>query len=485
MLFNSFEFIALFLPIVLAGYFLINRYGFTTIGKTWLVVASLFFYAYWKLEYLPLILISMAINFAIGMGMQRIQSGEVRNVHRKTLLIIGIAFNLFLLGYFKYANFFLNNWETLSGQKLTNLHIILPLAISFFTFQQISYLVDCYQDHTLEYDFLNYSLFVSFFPQLIAGPIVHHGEMMPQFERSDNKRFQWENFTKGFFIFIPGLAKKVIIADSFGNWAGMGYHKINALSTYDTWVTTLSYTFQIYFDFSGYTDMAIGAALMFNINLPLNFNSPYKAHNLQDFWRRWHMTLSRWLRDYVYIPLGGNRGGEPKTMRNLFLTFLIGGLWHGANWTFVVWGALHGLALVFLRLFHRLKIRIPHVASVAITFLFVHITWIYFRADTLEQANQVLLKLFAFHKFHLPGSIAAGFVTLWKSGKMVYHNLDYLVFLIAAATLAFIGSNSQQMAQKPGALSSVKNMVLTGGLIFACFLFSITAEKSHFLYFNF
>lgn len=251
------------------------------------------------------------------------------------MLILGIMANIALLGYFKYSDFFIENINDVFKTNMALLNLTLPLAISFFTFQQIAYLVDSYKGKTQEYDVVNYAVFVTFFPQLIAGPIVHHKEMMPQFAYASNNRINAENISRGLFIFAIGLFKKVVIADTFAIYANEGFDVAKVLSFYEAWATSLSYTFQLYFDFSGYTDMAIGLALLFNIVLPFNFNSPYKALNIQDFWRRWHMTLSRFLRDYIYIPLGGNRKGTVLTYRNLMATFVIGGLWHGAAWTFV------------------------------------------------------------------------------------------------------------------------------------------------------
>lgn len=291
-------------------YFALNKQKLTKASKSFLVFSSLFFYSYWNILYLPLILISMLFNYTIGLTLAKVN----KKVSNKTLLSIGIISNLALLGYFKYADFFIDNVNFIFSANLPSLNIILPLAISFFTFQQIAYLVDSYRQQTKEYDFLNYALFVTFFPQLIAGPIVHHKEMMPQFANLKNKLINYKNIALGLFIFSFGLFKKVIIADTFAIWATNGFDNATTLSFIEAWATSLSYTFQLYFDFSGYTDMAIGLALLFNIKLPINFNSPYKSLNIQEFWRRWHITLSRFLKDYIYIPLGGNRRGGGQTI---------------------------------------------------------------------------------------------------------------------------------------------------------------------------
>ncbi len=302
MLFNSYEYILLFLPLVVLIYFGLNRLGRADGAKVWLVLASCFFYSYWNPVYLPILLGSIVVNYGVGTLLRTKPWDELV---RRGVLIAGLAFNIGLLGYYKYADFFISTLNGVTGSHFNLLHLLLPLGISFFTFQQIAYLVDTYRGEAREYRLLNYALFVSFFPQLVAGPIVHHREMMGQFEDKANKRWISDNVARGLFIFVMGLAKKVLIADTFGMWATYGFDTATSLTLIEGWVTSLSYSLQLYFDFSGYTDMAIGAALMFNIVLPINFFSPYKALSIQDFWRRWHMTLSRFLRDYIYIPLGG------------------------------------------------------------------------------------------------------------------------------------------------------------------------------------
>jgi alginate O-acetyltransferase complex protein AlgI len=389
MLFNSALYLFAFLPVTVIGYFWLCRVRWITAAQGWLVLASLFFYSYWKLEYLPLLLGSLLVNFLVGneLAQGRMARSEVP---RKGLLTAGILANLALLGYFKYANFFADNVHALTGWALDWPKVVLPLAISFFTFQQIAYLVDSYRGHTREYDFLRYALFITFFPQLIAGPIVHHHEMMPQFARRRNWVLHHRHVLIGLCIFAMGLFKKVVIADTFAPWADKGFDGDQPLDFFEAWVSSLSYTFQLYFDFSGYCDMAMGAALMFNIRLPLNFNSPYKALDIQDFWRRWHITLGRFLRDFIYIPLGGNRGAGGMVYANLFITFVIGGLWHGASWMFVIWGALHGLALVIHRGWKSLGMRMPKALAWLTTFLFVNTAWVFFRATTLDDAMRVL-----------------------------------------------------------------------------------------------
>ncbi|WP_024954321.1 MBOAT family O-acyltransferase [Sulfurospirillum arcachonense] len=388
MIFNSYEFIFVFLPFTFYVYFYLNSKRLTEASKSFLVFTSLFFYSWWNILYLPLILSSLLFNYVIGKSLN-IKS-EQKKINKKSILTIGIVANLFLLGYFKYFDFFIFNVNFIMGSNITFIKLALPLAISFFTFQQIAYLVDSYRFETKEYDFLNYALFITFFPQLIAGPIVHHKEMMPQFALIRNKAKNYKNIACGLFIFSIGLFKKVVIADIFAIWATTGFDHSISLTLLEAWATSLSYTFQLYFDFSGYTDMAIGTALLFNINLPINFNSPYKAGNIQDFWRRWHITLSRFLRDYVYIPLGGNRAGKSRVYYNLMATFILGGLWHGAGWTFIFWGTLHGIALVIHRLWKNFGFTMNKYLSWFITFNFVNIAWVFFRANGLSDAIKVL-----------------------------------------------------------------------------------------------
>jgi len=388
MLFNSYEFIFFFLPVTFFIYFLLLSKRLLTGAKGFLVFASLFFYSWWNIAYLPIILSSMIFNYVVGNSLN--DKFKKVQLNKKSLLIFGIIGNLLLLGYFKYADFFIDNINHSFDSSVPLLHLALPLAISFFTFQQIAYLVDSYRGETHEYDFLNYALFVTFFPQLIAGPIVHHKEMMLQFISRWNAVKNYRNISMGLFIFAIGLFKKVVIADTFAKWANYGFDETEVLHFVDAWVTSLSYTFQLYFDFSGYTDMAIGAALLFNIKLPINFNSPYKATSIQDFWRRWHITLSRFLKDYVYIPLGGNRKGNFRTYNNLMVTFIVGGIWHGAGWTFIFWGVLHGLALVFQRAWSQLGLKMNSILAWFITFNFINVAWVFFRAKEWEDALKVL-----------------------------------------------------------------------------------------------
>lgn len=395
MLFNSFEFIFAFLPITFFVYFYLNKKRLSQASKLFLVCSSLFFYSWWNIVYLPLILSSMIFNYLVGSWLaKKGQQQGIAQGFRKQILIIGIVSNIALLAYFKYSDFFIENINAIFDSSFALLNLALPLAISFFTFQQIAYLVDSYRNETHEYNFLNYAIFITFFPQLIAGPIVHHKEMMPQFAYAKNRVLNHKNIVLGLLIFSMGLFKKVAIADTFAIWANSGFDSQSTLSFFEAWATSLSYTFQLYFDFSGYCDMAMGAALLFNIRLPLNFNSPYKSLDIQDFWRRWHITLGRFLRDYVYIPLGGSKTTDIRTYTNLFITFLIGGFWHGASWMFVIWGAMHGAALVVHRIWKSLGGNLPTFLAWLLTFSFINISWVFFRAEDVQSATAIISSMF-------------------------------------------------------------------------------------------
>jgi len=477
MLFNSYEFIFLFLPITFFIYFWLNKKRLTQASKGWMVFASLFFYSWWNVIYLPLILGSILFNFTIGSSISRMGSTDVKKgVSRKALLSFAVISNLLLLGYFKYMDFFIANTNVLLSTHLDLTHIILPLGISFFTFTQIAYLVDAYRNEVKEMDYLNYSLFVTFFPHLLAGPILHHKEMMPQFDAIKNKVINYRNISAGLFLFSIGLFKKVVIADTFAPWANAGFDAAQTLNMIEAWATSLSYTFQLYFDFSGYTDMALGVALMFNIKLPINFNSPYQALDIQDFWRRWHITLSRFLRDYIYIPLGGNRNGELRTYSNLLSVFLIGGLWHGASWMFIIWGALHGSAIVLHRAWKSFGLSMNKYLAWFITFNFINITWIFFRAKDWHSASSVLGSML--------GINAAPFTAVTKI-KFLFPSLGMssyiLPMVVSGFLIAFLLKNSTHYANN---FTPSKVIAVYIVLLFSYSILNLS-NVSEFLYFNF
>jgi D-alanyl-lipoteichoic acid acyltransferase DltB (MBOAT superfamily) len=484
MLFNSYEFLLIFLPLVLIGYHALLAGRAPGGALTLLVACSLFFYGWWNPRYLLLILASIAVNYACYRGFRLLDPSR-----RKLLLVGGIVFNLGLLGYFKYAGFFVENVGELLGLDVPALSIVLPLAISFFTFQQIAFLVDAYRGLVANVGLREYMLFVLFFPQLIAGPIVHHAEMMPQFDAGrvrDNLAYK---FACGLALFTLGMAKKVLVADSLAPFVATVYGSSTGqdVGGLDVWLASLAYTFQLYFDFSGYSDMAIGLALMFGIRLPLNFDSPYKARSIIDFWRRWHMTLSRFLKDYLYIALGGNRRGRASRYRNLLVTMILGGLWHGANWTFVAWGTLHGVYLVINHFWRYLtqgrfdRSLWYRAGSWAITLFAVINAWVMFRAESWDQAMQF------YHAMYFLSAGSGAPEPLLAASRLVP-----LLVLAAAGALAMPNSQELvglQQTDPPGYLSGLKwrPTPAWGGLL--ALLLVACALKLHsfsaFLYFQF
>jgi len=401
MLFNSYAFIFFFLPVALLVFFQLGKVS-AKLAAGWLAAASLFFYGWWNPAYVVLLVVSILFNYRMGLAIVRAgAAAEARR--RKRLLVFAVAANLAVLGYYKYMNFFLDNANAVLGTSASLGTIILPLGISFFTFTQIAFLADAYQGKAREYSFVHYGLFVTYFPHLIAGPILHHREMMPQFALPGTYRPDYGNLAAGLTIFVIGLFKKVVIADGIASYVAPVFDAPQAgqvLTFLEAWCGALAYTFQLYFDFSGYSDMAVGLSLLFGIRLPINFHSPYKAVNIVEFWRRWHMTLSRFLRDYLYYPLGGNRKGPGRRYVNLMVTMLLGGLWHGAGWTFVVWGGLHGFYLVVNHAWRALRERLGHdigrstawgrAMGCAVTFAAVVAGWVVFRADSLDSAAAIL-----------------------------------------------------------------------------------------------
>jgi len=496
MQFSSPVYIFIFLPIAVCVYFLLNSWRRYSSGRAFLVCASLFFYGYASVQYLPLLLGSIGVNYLSGKLLNR------RRGSGKKVLAFGIVFNVFLLGFFKYCNFFLDNLNLLGAISLPLLKFGLPLAISFYTFQQITYLVDIYRGASFEPDLLDYCFYVLFFAQLVAGPIVRYHELMPQYLDKANRHLHWQNMATGIFVFALGLFKKVVIADTFAMLADVGFRAWKTLSVLESWGTSLSYTFQIYFDFSGYSDMAIGAALLFNLRLPVNFDSPYKAFSVQDFWRRWHITLSRWLRDYLYIPMGGNRKGFGRTMINIVITFLLAGLWHGAGWTFIAWGGMHGAALAVQRVWKRIGGRMPFGIGLLLTFLFLNVSWVFFRAGRLKQALEIVQTMFGMNGrqfFRQGNTIFTGFVpwdfmNLSGLSHSVQSTVDWIGYgiIILFSLLVFVLPNSMQLVNfvpYNGRLLFRTNFlyaVLTAVILFVSFLaFLGNVEQSTFLYFSF
>ncbi len=537
MLFNSSAFLLCFLPVVLAGFIILSHFRQQRLAGAWVTCASLFFYGWWNPIYLPLLGGSMAFNYALG--------GYLVRRRNTPLLIFGVAANVLLLGYYKYTGFLAEAVDQAAGLNLAIPNIVLPLAISFFTFQQIAYLVDANDGAVVEHDFLNYCLFITFFPHLIAGPITHHREMFPQFNDPDTFRPKLENLAVGLTLFLIGLFKKVAIADTMGNFARPVYQAAAdgvALSFLESWCGALSYAFQIYFDFSGYTDMAIGLGLMFGISLPPNFDSPFKARNIIDFWSRWHMTLTRFVTAYIYNPIvvrltrsRARRGlSLPKRGRvtpgafvsliafpTIFSMFVIG-VWHGAGWQFAVFGLLHGIFLTVNHAWHQVKVRmglplesnhpLAVVASVLLTFVCVVVALVFFRADSVSAAMTLLTGMAGANGFVLPERLLdlPGMASLrdllgLPSAKLELFGLVELNWILALLAAIWILPNAQQwlrnyrtalvaeqranwlQAAYPTLVWRPASVIgfLVGGVAFFVVLRAISAAPTEFLYFQF
>lgn len=467
MLFNSHIFIFAFLPFVLLGYWALKHCNKPTLLKSFLLAASFVFYGYFKLEYTIILAMSILVNFAVANAMR----AAAKSADRKAWLTFGLVANIATLGWFKYAGFVLFNLQLLTDSTVALPQILLPLGISFFTFQQIAFLVDSYRGSIIRASFLDYALFVTYFPQLIAGPIVTFTDIKEQYSTICDKPTDMDAIARGAALFAIGLFKKEILADQMAYWVNAGFDHSLALTFFEAWGTSLAYTFQIYFDFSGYIDMAIGIGMMMNITLPANFDSPYQSTSIQDFWRRWHMTLGRFLRDYLYIPLGGSQKGTVRTCINLVTVFLLAGLWHGAGWLFILWGGLHGVALVVHRLWHKTHIAMPRYLACILTFLFVHTAWIFFRATTWYDAIKILRGMVGHSTFILQDDLLA------IGGKPYL----FIVFLVACSVTAFCMRNSRQLVEEMRfttlSVCAVSVMLLVSFLgLYDC---------STFLYFNF
>lgn len=555
MLFNSYIFIFLFFPLCLAGFYLLEKAGWAKAAKLWLTGFSLWFYGYFNLYYLAIMVGSILFNFLIFRGLlrERRRSGQAAgnaaagpaggdacaSRRAKGVLAFGVCVNLAVLFYFKYYDFFVGNINALFHTDFLLKNILLPLGISFFTFQQIGFLVDAYRGEAKACGLTEYALFVSFFPQLIAGPIVNYAEMMPQFQRIGHRDFSWETFTKGLYLFTLGMAKKVLIADTFGVAVDYGYNSVAALNGTDAVLVMLFYTLQLYFDFSGYCDMARGLGHMLGIEIPVNFNSPYKSANIIDFWKRWHITLNRFLMRYVYIPLGGNRKGKKRMLLNLMLVFLVSGLWHGAGWNFVAWGAMHGAVYVATRLWQLARqertgesggsdamvsqpvggaetdgknaamrpgigaksvrhadgaagrsAQLRRACAVALTFLFVNVAWVFFRASDFSQALSLFERM-ARGGFALPTYgiyDAFNLDEFWYVMKVLHltslpYSEMYLCvgFLVVTLGMVFGCRNAGEMAER--LKMKAGSMAATAVLFLWCVL--SLSGVSTFLYFNF
>lgn len=471
MLFVTREFFLGFLPIVLAAFHFSLALGLRKLLLPILLIGSVVFYAWGNPSETPILAVSILVNYLTGRALVDLNLPAPR---RKAVFILALVFNLGLLAFFKYTNFALDNLAALFDLAPRHINIALPIGISFYTFTQIAFLTDIYRNGERQRDLASYSLFVTYFPHLVAGPIIHWREVMPQFRmlgRKEGLSFASPAYSafliEGICLFSIGLIKKLLIADQLSVFVNLGYKAVPSLGFTDAWLLSLAYTFQLYFDFSGYADMAVGISLLFGIRIPYNFNSPYIAVSIQDFWRRWHMTLSRWLRDYLYIPLGGNRGSSAMIYRNLFLTFLLGGLWHGAAWTFIVWGALHGLGCCVHRWWSTAGYRMPKPAGIIVTFLFVNMTWVYFRAPDLATANTLLLAM-AKPQFTAPALLFA-----------------VPPLLAVSALIVWLCPNSQTIASADWRGRLALSGVLAGMAAIVAMVATNTSISSPFIYYNF
>jgi len=505
MLFNSYEFIFLFLPVVFFGFFGLARASHR-LAALWLAAASMFFYGWWNPQYVFLLLLSITVNYFMGylIGHRRLVR-ESRKAAALPILVVAISVNLGLLAYFKYANFFLVTTNELVGTDWRLANVVLPLGISFYTFTQIAFLVDVYRGIVKDYDFIHYVLFVTYFPHLIAGPVLHHKQMMPQFALAGTYRPTWGNVCTGLAFFSIGLAKKVLLADNLATFAQPVFGAAKDGSTMfflSSWIGTITYAFQLYFDFSGYSDMAVGLSKMFGVNLPYNFNSPYKSRNIIEFWQRWHMTLSQFLRDYLYIPLGGNRKGAVRRYINLIVTMLLGGLWHGANWTFVVWGGLHGAFLVINHAWRRYRPGpsgfMGRFLSGMLTFLAVLVAWVFFRAESFSAATAIILGMTGVNGISLPVALAHLAPQLAASSWPILFDgitpeigqqtsvASVVFWLFLSAVIVWFIPNTQELVSRIKSLSN-RHLDLVAGVLGSLFCLAVFgfSKVSEFLYFQF
>lgn len=466
MLFNSYAFIFAFLPIALIGYFILNHFKQITLSKCWLIGASLFFYTYFTYKNLPILLFSLCANFMIG----SLLHNKPTWISKLNLFRIGLVLNLGLLGFFKYSGF------------------LLPLGLSFFTLQQVAFLIDSYEGLTEEKKFIDYAVFVSFFPTLISGPIVHYQHLMPQIESKENKSFNFDLFSTGIFIFCLGLVKKVLISEAFASWAKVGFDESLNLDLLAAWKTSLSYTFQLYYDFSGYTDMAIGIGYMFNVKVPQNFNSPFRSKSIIEFWSRWHMTLSQFINTYLFTPIVR---AMPKinfrnTMIATFISMFIAGIWHGAGWTFVLYGALHGTALVVNHKWKKRKQKLPSWLAWLITFNFVNITFIVFRANDLSDVWKILKGMLGLSGVVVPKMIIKSVGPLkefgWRMGTYLQPD-DYLMIVMFLGAFYVLHKIKNSLELEKEFRPNTK-VAMACGIAFVFCLFGMN-RITEFIYFNF
>lgn len=478
MLFSSYEFLLVFLPVVLIIYFGIARFVSRTVQHTFLILASLYFYAYADINFLWIILGSVVVNFACAKLIAPLEN----SIKRKFIFVFSILANIGLLGYYKYYNFFLDNVNFVFDTHFTLKYIILPIGISFYTFQQIAYQISVWKREETVPRFLDYMLFISYFPQLVAGPIVFYQDVMHQYQDDKNRFFNAENFSKGLFIFCIGIFKKAVLADNMDMIVNNAYdYGVHGLSFGGAWVASLGYTMQIFFDFSGYSDMAIGLGQMMNIKLPVNFYSPYKAKSITEFWQRWHITLGRSLAVLIYFPLGGNRKGYARTCVNLFLVFLVSGIWHGAAWTFIWWGIAHGVVRIFEKIFNTKLEKIPTFIRIFFTFMFVNAAWVLFRIPSIDNALIVLRKMFIPENFSF-----AGIGQFATDGILTYPDIvqvAYVFTLLAIMMLISFALPKNSIDLYNGFKPKVKYAI--GASILLCISIIHLSKAGAFIYFNF
>lgn len=461
MLFNSYVFIFKFLPLLLISYYLLGSLKQFRLAKVAVVLASLYFYAFMVFKNFYIITSSIIFNYIIGSLISKNKS--------RVYYIIGVIGNVALLGYFKYTNFMVDNINRFLNFNITMNKILLPLGISFFVFQQIGYLTDVYRKPSIKYKFLDYCVFVSFFPQLVAGPIVSHDEVIPQFNQEENFKPNLENICKGLFMLTGGFAKKILIADYLSVKVKLGFDTLESLTFLQGWISSISYTLQLYFDFSGYCDMAIGIGLLFNIALPFNFLSPYKAASIKEFWNKWHITLGRFLTSNIYFPLGGNRKGSLRTYYNLFIVFIISGLWHGAGWTFILWGVLHGTATIIHRIWRDMGFKMNKLLGWFITINFVNAAWVFFRALSFKDAFKVLKAMVNFQNLSHVQNLQQ------------FGGVFYLIVLALLILLVLFAENSAHWLER---ITLSSRYAFAIGVLMAIAVLSIN-KLSEFIYFNF
>jgi alginate O-acetyltransferase complex protein AlgI len=483
MWFHSFSFIFIFLPVTTSIYFLLNRKSlYFKYGC--IIVVSLLFYGWLNATSLYFLSVSILLNYLIG---KRISDQNEHEKKSRVLTALGVTINILILFYYKYYIFF-GNADSINKASFETLASIgVPLAISFITFQQISFLIDAYRGIIRNVHLLEYVAFITYYPKMICGPIVRFNDLVQQFKLPINNKINGDHVARGLLIFSVGLFKKVFIADTLAIWAKAGFDHAQALTFLEAWVASISYTLQLYFDFSGYTDMAIGISLLLNVRLPINFNSPYQSVNIQEFWRRWHITLSNFLRDYIYFPMGGSRGSEYKTTFNILVTFLLCGMWHGAGWNFLLWGGMHGLALVICRYWSKIGIELNKYVAWFITFNFVNVAWVFFRANDIDGAIKILKGMIAFDTlrmepyFHAPFAFNNRWIDfLWVQPNTHYDSFT-LLFVLCTLSLIFLRINTNDIRLNFD--MKLKHAILTGALFAVSMMFML--RNSEFLYLRF